>query len=57
MIEETKPLVRGDKRGWVWMSRKTFKRLLLENLDKQDSHATNKINGLSPQYSSTGDWF
>ena len=35
----------GDKRGWVWMSRKIIdKRFFLKILDYQDSDATIKVN-------------
>ena len=48
-----KPVVMGDKGGWVWMSRKIIQRFFLESLDYQDFDATNTINGYLPQYYST----
>ena len=51
---EMKPVVMGDKGGWVWMAKKNNnKELLAEFLEYQDSVATNKINGYSPQYSTS----
>ena len=49
-IEEIKPIVKGDKGWWVWISRKIFdKRFFFEILDYPVSAATNKINVFSPQ--------
>ena len=52
LMKEMKPIVMGNKGGWVWMSRKIIDRFFLEILDYPGSHTTNKINGFSPQNSS-----
>ena len=44
----------SDKGGLVWMSSKNIDEFFVETLDCRDSDATIKINGSSPQNSSTG---
>ena len=50
-----KPVVTGDKRGWVWMTKNIVKMLFLEAFDYQESDSKRKIHGSSPQYSTTSN--
>ena len=47
LMEEMKPVVMGNKWGWVWMSRKKIWTFFWEILHYQDSDATNKSNDSS----------
>ena len=58
LVGELKPVVMGDKGGWVWMSRKIIDEIYLEIVDYRDSDATNKINHFSwSQYCSASVMF